>query len=139
MKINTARTPLEIPTVAGGFEELQTAVTNVAKQLEKVPFNEIAADIRKSATALEATLQEVTALASQVRTDIAPEIRATLEEARTTLEKAQILLAEDAPLQGDLQTTLREVRRAAQAVRGLADSLERHPESLLRGKREEKQ
>ena len=82
VKINTARTPLEIPTVAGGFEELQTAVTNVAKQLEKVPFNEIAADIRKSATALEATLQEVTALASQVRNDIAPEIRATLEEAR---------------------------------------------------------
>jgi hypothetical protein len=34
---------------------------------------------------------------------------------------------------------LREVRRAAQAVPGLADSLERHPESLLRGKREEKQ
>jgi paraquat-inducible protein B len=139
VKINVARTPLEIPTVAGGFEELQTAVTNVAKQLEKVPFHEIAADIRKSAGALEATLQEVTALTSQVRNDIAPEIRATLEEARTTLEKAQILLAEDAPLQGDLQTTLREVRRAAQAVRGLADSLERHPESLLRGKREEKQ
>jgi paraquat-inducible protein B len=66
-------------------------------------------------------------------------LRATLEEARATLEKAQILLAEDAPLQGDLQTTLREVRRAAQAVRGLADSLERHPESLLRGRKDDTQ
>jgi len=139
VKIDPGKTPLEIPTVPGGFEELETTITNVAKKLEKVPFNEVAADIRKAATALEATLQEVTALTSQVRSDIAPEIRATLEEARATLEKAQVLLSEDAPLQGDLQTTLREVRRAAQAVRGLADALERHPESILRGKREETQ
>jgi paraquat-inducible protein B len=139
VKIDTAKAPLEIPTVPGGFEELQNSVTNVAKNLEKVPFNDVAADFRRAATALEATLKEVNTLASQVRTDIAPEIRATLEDARATLEKAQILLAEDAPLQGDLQTTLREVRRAAQAVRGLADSLERHPESLLRGRKDETQ
>jgi paraquat-inducible protein B len=139
VKIDAAATPLEIPTVPGGFEELQNSVTNVAKNLEKVPFAEVAADVRKATAALESTLHEVSALSSQVRTDIAPELRATLEDARATLEKAQILLAEDAPLQGDLQTTLREVRRAAQAVRSLADTLERHPEALLRGRREETQ
>ena len=139
VKISAGKAPLEIPTVPGGFEELQDAVTNVAKSLEKVPFSDVAADFRKAATALEATLQEVTALSSQVRTDIAPEFRATLEDARATLEKAQILLVEDAPLQGDLQATLREVRRAAQAVRGLADSLERHPEAVLRGRRDDTQ
>jgi paraquat-inducible protein B len=139
VKINAGQTPPEIPTVPGGFEELQNTVTNVAKNLEKVPFAEVAADFRKAATELEATLKEMSALSAQIRTDIAPEVRATLGDARATLEKAQILLAEDAPLQGDLQTTLREVRRAAQAVRGLADSLERHPESLLRGRKDDTQ
>ena len=137
VRIDASKQPLEIPTVPGGFEELQAAVTNVAKNLEKVPFGEVAADFRRATAALETTLKEVNALSSQVRTDIAPELRATLEDARATLEKAQILLAEDAPLQGDLQTTLREVRRAAQAVRGLADTLERHPEALLRGRKDD--
>ncbi len=139
VKIDRSKTPLEIPTVPGGFEELQTAVTNVAKNLEKVPFQEVAADFRKGVASLEATLKEVNTVATRLHTEIAPEFRATLEEARATLVKAQGLLAEDAPLQGDLQTTLREVSRAARAVRDLADYLERHPESLLRGKQEEKQ
>jgi paraquat-inducible protein B len=139
IKIDLAKVPLEIPTVPGGFEELQTALTNVAKNLEKVQFDAVAADFRKGVAALEATLQEVSALVSRVNTEIAPELRATLEEARATLAKAQGVLAEDAPLQGDLRTTLRDVSRAAQAVRNLADTLERHPESLLRGKREETQ
>jgi paraquat-inducible protein B len=46
-------------------------------------------------------------------------------------------IAPDAPLQRDLRGALREVSRAAQAFRVLADYLERHPESLLRGKKED--
>jgi paraquat-inducible protein B len=137
VKIDAAKAPLEIPTLPGGFEELQSAVTNLAKKLEKVPFNEVAADVRKAVTSLDATLREVNGLIARVEKDIAPELRATLEEARATLQRAQGVLAEDSPLQGDLNTTLREVGRAARAVRDLADYIERHPESLLRGRREE--
>jgi len=139
VRIDRTKVPLEIPTVPGGFEELQTAVTNVAKALEKVPFGALAADLRRSVASFEITLKEVNTLVTRAHTEIAPEIRATLEEARATLNRAQGLLAEDAPLQGDLRSTLRDVSRAAQAVRNLADYLERHPESLLRGKREEAQ
>jgi paraquat-inducible protein B len=45
------------------------------------------------------------------------------------------VLATDSPAQGDLRETLQEVTRAAETVRSLADYLERHPESLIRGKR----
>jgi paraquat-inducible protein B len=38
-------------------------------------------------------------------------------------------------VQGDLRETLQEVTRAAEQVRALTDYLERHPESLLRGRR----
>lgn len=48
------------------------------------------------------------------------------------------LIASDAPLQQDLRASLQELGRAAQALRHLADTLDRHPEALLRGKPEEK-
>jgi paraquat-inducible protein B len=41
-------------------------------------------------------------------------------------------------VQGDLRQTLEQVDRAAQSLRSLTDYLERHPEALLRGRREER-
>jgi paraquat-inducible protein B len=40
----------------------------------------------------------------------------------------------DAPLQQTARTTLEQVGQAARSLRTLADFLERHPESLIRGK-----
>ena len=47
----------------------------------------------------------------------------------------QQVLSTDSPVQGDLRETLQEVTRAAEQVRALTDYLERHPESLIRGRR----
>jgi paraquat-inducible protein B len=48
-------------------------------------------------------------------------------------------LSEEAPLQQDLRQTLQELSRAAISLRVVTDYLERHPESIIRGKREDKQ
>ena len=69
--------------------------------------------------------------------DLMPEARAALEEARKTLGAAKQTLSPDAPLQNDLRETLRELTRAAQALRVFTDYLDRHPESLIRGKQED--
>jgi len=95
------------------------------------------ADFKKMVNTLDVTLHKVDTLVERLDTEIAPELRATLEEARATLQRAQGMLSEDAPMQGDVRGTLRDVTRAADAIRNLADYLERHPESLLRGKQEE--
>lgn len=60
-----------------------------------------------------------------------------MAEARTTLQTLEKLMANDAPLQQDTRTAMRELAKAAQAFRVLADYLERHPEALLRGKPED--
>jgi paraquat-inducible protein B len=65
------------------------------------------------------------------------DVRKTLDEANKALAGAKQTLSPDAPLQLDLRDTLREVGRAAQSLRALGDYLERHPESLIRGKKEE--
>ena len=136
-RIDLAKTPLEIPTASGGFTELQSSVENVVRKIEKLPLDEIGADLKNIVKTLDATLRNVSALVERVDTEIAPELRQTLESARGALGRVQGALSEDAPLQGDLHGTLRDVARAAEAIRNLADYLERHPESLLRGRRDE--
>jgi paraquat-inducible protein B len=126
---------VEIPTIPGGFGELQESLQNIASKLEKVPFDKVAEDLRKALQSLDTTLKKADGLITQLQTDIAPELRATLEQARNTLGSAQTALGSDSPLQGDLRETLLEVTKAAESVRALTDYLERHPESLLRGKR----
>jgi paraquat-inducible protein B len=71
---------------------------------------------------------------SHIDGTIAPEISATLREAQGAMKNAKDVLAQDAPLQSDLSATLLQLSRAAKSVTALVDYLERHPESLLRGK-----
>ena len=129
------KSPPEIPTTGGGLGELQESVGNIVKSLERVPFDQLASDLRSALGTLGATLKRADALMQQLSTEIAPELRTTLEQARKTLGSAEQALASDSPVQGDLRETLNEVTRAAETVRSLADYLERHPESLIRGKR----
>jgi paraquat-inducible protein B len=53
------------------------------------------------------------------------------------MTNAKDVLAQDAPLQSDLSATLLQLSRAAKSVSALVDYLERHPESMLRGKPED--
>ena len=135
-RFDPKKAPPEIPTISTGLAELQESVTNIVASLEKVPFDKLAADLRRALGTLEGTLKRADALLAQVSTDIAPELRATLTQARKTLGSAEQALASDSPMQGDLRETLNEVTKAAETVRSLADYLERHPESLIRGRRE---
>ena len=135
--LDTTRTPIQIPTVPGAFEELQTMLGNIVSQLERVPFEQIGDDVHKALVRLDPLLQAADKLVKDLGTGIAPELHATLGQARQTLATAEHgLLAADAPVQTDLRETLREVRRATEALRNLSDFLERHPESLIRGKQE---
>jgi paraquat-inducible protein B len=133
--MDATKVPAEIPTIAGGFGELQESIQNIASKLEKVPFDKLAEDLRTALHSLDATLKKADTLVGQLSTEVAPELKATLEQARKTLGSAQTALGSDSPLQGDLRETLLEVTKAAESVKALTDYLERHPESLLRGKR----
>ncbi|HUP29243.1 MAG TPA: MlaD family protein, partial [Usitatibacter sp.] len=134
-KLDTAKQPPGIPTISAGLAELQESITNIVSKLEKVPFDAIAQDLRKTLQGLTGTLQRADALIGQLSKDVAPELRSTLDEAKKTLRSVDQALSSDSPLQGDLRGTLTEVTRTAEQLRELVDYLERHPESLIRGKR----
>ena len=135
-KIDMSKNPPEIPTVPGTLDELQESLGNILKKLEKVPFDVIGEDLRKALVNLSNTLRKADGLVERLNADLAPELKSTLEQARKTLSAAEATLSSDSPLQGDLRETLNEVRRAAESTRTLTDYLERHPDSLIRGKHE---
>ena len=135
--VNWATNPPRFPTTPSSLVELQATLMQIAKKLEKLPLDEVANDVRQTVQTLDATLKDADKMIRKVDKDIMPEVRMTLEEARKTLSAAKQTLSADAPLQQDLRETLRELSRTAQSLRVLTDYLERHPESLIRGKQED--
>ena len=136
-KVSWAANPPRFPTTPGSLVELQASLMRFVKKLEKLPLDEVVNDVRQTVQTLDATLKDADKMVRNVDKDILPEMRMTLEEARKTLRAAKQTLSADAPLQQDLRETLRELARTAQSLRVLTDYLERHPESLIRGKQED--
>jgi paraquat-inducible protein B len=126
--------PPVFPTAAGALDEIQDSVVSIAKKLEKVPLDQIAARLMATMATLDDTLKNADRLVRQLDGTIAPQISDTLKEAQGAMKNAKEVLGQDAPLQSDLSATLLELSRAAKSVNALVDYLERHPEALLRGK-----
>lgn len=141
-----------IPSVPGTFSDLQPQLAAIISRLGKVKFDEIGGDLQqtlKGATAATTQLRDTLAHAGNAIQQLSPEAQRTLTEVQQTLVRLQATLdsaqgtlatldrnvtRSDAPLQRSASQALLEVQRAAQALRVLGDYLQRHPESLLRGK-----
>lgn len=136
-KVDIDRVPLELPTVPNSLDDLQAQVQEVVAKINKVPFEQIGQDARVALASLDRTLKGAEQLARQLNNDVSPEITAAMKDVRKTLDTAERTIASDSPLQQDMRQTLQELTRAAASLRILTDYLERHPESLLRGKPED--
>jgi paraquat-inducible protein B len=115
--VDWARQPVELPTIPGELQQIEASVVNIIKKIEKLPFKAIGDDLQKAIVSFDQTLAT----------------------AKGTLADANKLIEPNSILGQELGSTLQEVSRAARALRVLADYLERHPESLIRGKAEEKE
>lgn len=142
------RTPIpEIPAPPDG------GLAQFATQLGALPIRQIGANVRSLSARLDA-------LASSPRIDDAvrhlddsldaldrtlrsaqPQIQplisalhATAAQIQTTAATANAVIGGPEP-QGGLDQAIRELTQAARSIRLLADYIERHPESLIRGKR----
>lgn len=127
VKIDPSRVPAELPTVPNTLDELQLQVADIAKKLDKVPFDQIGANLNHA-------LANADKLFRQLDTEVAPQARDTLSAAKQTFSTAEATLQQDSPLQSDVRGALKELTRTLQSLNALSDYLERHPESLLKGK-----
>jgi len=120
----------EIPVVPSSLVQLQEAIAAIAAKVQKFPLEQVGAD-------LQTTLKSATRLIDHIDNDLAPELRGTLAEVRKAVESADQVLKPNSPLSQDARDAMREFARAAAAFRALSDYLERHPEALISGKRDD--
>jgi len=106
---------------------LQESVTALIARMNKIPFEAIGDNAKK-------TLMRADTLLQSFDTELVPQARDTLGAARATLNSANNALQPDSQLQQDTADAMRELARTAASLRSLADYLERHPEALVRGK-----
>ena len=122
---------LVLPTIPGQLDELQSQISRIAGKLDKIPFDEIGANLNRTLVQANATL-------ARLDGKVLPEMQGTLAAARATFANAESVLAQDAPLQSDLRRALQSVTDTMAKIDALADYLERNPQSLIRGKPQEK-
>jgi paraquat-inducible protein B len=151
---------VEIPTVPTAFERVQMQASEFLMKLSAVDFDALVHSVRQAIDAvntlvgspklraavdgldgtirnLDDAIADIRRLAGGFETAFVPlggRLRATADKADASLEGVRVLLQPGSPLTYQLGRTLEEVGAAARAVRGLADTLERDPAVLVRGK-----
>jgi paraquat-inducible protein B len=140
---------LEKLDLAGLEKHLESAMDGIAK-LANDP------NLPASIQGLKETLQDARQLVTRVDRQVDPmsdDVKKTVKEfgkvaanidARVgglatgldkTLSAARGSISQDSPLMVDLENTLQEISRMSRSLRQLADYLDQHPESLIRGKK----
>ncbi len=138
VKIDWSQDPLELPVVSGGLASLEAKLDSILTKIDAMPLGAIGAEVKNAIASLDQTLKQTDALISRVDAQWVPEGTKTMETLHQAIADAdRSLLGKDAPAARDLDDTLQELTRAARAVRVFVDYLDRHPEALIRGKKEE--
>jgi paraquat-inducible protein B len=144
-KIDWSRDPTELPVVPSTVSDIEAKLTGIVAKLDKLPLEAIGDDLRKALVSLDQTLKDASKAVNNIDADVTPGLKSTLDGLRGTIAAADrtlnntnaTLVGKDAPAQQELRDALQEITRAARSLRVLTDYLERHPESLIRGKTDE--
>jgi paraquat-inducible protein B len=137
-RIDWGTTPPILPTAPGSLDSLQDSLASIAKKLDAIPYDQLASDLHRDLADLDTSLKHVDDLVQHLDTGVVPEAQKTLADARKAVDDLRKTLGTvDQTVGPQATNTLDEVSKAAAALRGLADDLKRHPESLLKGKPED--
>ncbi|ORJ60623.1 MlaD family protein [Geothermobacter hydrogeniphilus] len=115
-----------------GLDELRELVAR-----GNAGFGPALQDFRSASTAVrhsaDSVAKQVAGMAERSQQTLG-KLDGTLDRATSTLSEAQAMLKKNSALGAELRRTLVELRRAARALRILSETLEEHPDMLLRGR-----
>jgi paraquat-inducible protein B len=124
-----------VPSERGGTDQIQDQVASIVAKIDKIPFDQIGGDVHDAAHA-------ASTLFGHVDRDVVPDAKKLVAQAEIAMQALKEGLtairdnvaAPDSPIQQSARTTLDELERAAFSLRGLAEYLKLHPETILRGR-----
>ena len=117
-----------LPAVPGTIESLKADIQTLLDRLSSIPFEEIGKEVQMSI--------------KDIRTGTIPKLDATIQstdkmmqDAGATMQSLQKnYLDSNAEVNKKIIRLLEEMTRTSRSVKNLSDYLERHPDSLLKGK-----
>ena len=117
-----------LPTVPATMESLKSDIKTVLDRLSAIPFEEIGKE-------LQMTVKDL-------RTETMPRINSTIDSTNSLMKRAdqtidsarKNYLDSNAQINKKLIRLLDEMTRTSRSIKNLTDYLERHPESLIKGK-----
>ncbi|TEA78061.1 intermembrane transport protein PqiB [Allopusillimonas ginsengisoli] len=119
--------PLVVPTIAGNFDQLQQQISSIVNKFDQIPFADIGVELRDSLEALNKVFD-------RIEGELAPQATSMLKSAQKSLESVNHLLGQDSTMTNNLEGTMKELSNAARSLRALADYLQTHPSSVVRGR-----
>jgi paraquat-inducible protein B len=150
----TTEPPIIPAASAGnGIDGALASIGDVAARIKNLPIEEIAGHLRNTAQRMDAlvhdpaldqslqrlnhSLGDVEKVAATTRENIGPiveSLRKTAASAESAAAQAQQLMGSSSRQNYDLGAMIKELTRAAEAVRALASYLEENPDALLKGR-----
>jgi len=124
---NPGARPIELPTLDGNLGELETGLNHIVAKINALPLHEVVAQANEDLRDLHGTLQSVNG-------GLLPRAVTTLGTLEDTLQTADALLTDDSPFRSNIEDTLGDLQYTLRSVKALADTLNRHPEALIRGR-----
>jgi paraquat-inducible protein B len=125
-------------TTLESFNKLAIDTQQLVQHVDK-QFGQMTAGVSTTLGQVSKLTQTVNTQAISLTTSLsqtAAGALSTLEHMRETLTTAQQLITPNAPVGYELVKTLRELSETARALRTLADYLERHPNAVVFGRKE---
>jgi paraquat-inducible protein B len=137
-KVDWSRDPLELPVDSGGLASIEAKLDSILTKIDNMPLESIGVGVKNAIASLNQTLKQTDAMLARIDAEWVPEGTKTMDALHQAIADAdRSLLNQDAPASQDLHNTLQELTGAARAVRVFVDYLQRHPEMLIRGKKED--
>src|SRR3954447_15409069 len=124
----------EIPSVPADLETIKRSVNDVLDKLAALPIDQLLGRLDQTVQGINGLTTQVPALADSLRRT-ADAATTTLTTANGTLRSVDQMTGSSSQLRLGAQGLIAELTGTARSFRALADYLERHPESLVRGKR----
>ncbi len=119
-----------LPTAPGELEQLGDTLTQTLKKLEGLPLDRMV----RNADQMMVSLDKLAQAAGKALPTLVDDTHQALDATDEAMRGIDALVSEEGALGSEFYAAVRELQLAARAVRLMAEYLERHPESLLKGK-----
>ena len=147
--VSSGKYPI-LPTIPETLQAITARINSLLDKFDHLPLDDIAKqlkgtlagvnslvnspDLKQAVEYLNRSMAELQKLGEQLNQRVVPSATGTLKQASSSLKTAQSVIGPDSPLHHELLKALKDLSAAARSIRTMAEYLERHPDSLLRGK-----